>query len=125
MSLDTTGEYLASAQSHLQAARFCFEHDWNGLAGSEAYFSMLASVNALLLARDRPARDSHSGVLNAVYLLFVDELEILEKEAHSVMTNAKNWRRRWHYESREPSQPLVERFVSLAEHVHELAANSA
>ena len=46
MSLDTTDEYLASAQSHLQAARFCFEHDRNGLAGSEAYFSMLASVNA-------------------------------------------------------------------------------
>ena len=82
-------------------------------------------MNALLLTRDRPARDSHSGVLNAVYLLFVDELGILEKEAHSVMTNARNWRRRWHYESREPSQPLVERFVSLAEHVHELAANSA
>lgn len=125
MSLDTTDEYLASAQSHLQAARFCFEHNRNGVAGSEAYFFMLASVNALLLARDRSARESHSGVLNALYLVFVDEFGILEKEAHSMMTNAKNWRRRWHYESREPPQPLAGRFVSLAEHVHERAANSA
>lgn len=124
MSLDTTDEYLNAAQSHLDAARFCLEHGRSGLAGSEAYFSMLASVNALLLVNDRSPRDSHSGVLNAVYLIFVDELGLLEREAHSVMTDAKSWRRRWHYEAREPPEPLAGRFVSLAERVQERAADT-
>ncbi len=61
----------------------------------------------------------------AVYLVLIDELGILEKNAHSVMTDAKNWRRQWHYEAREPPEPLVERFVSLAEQFHELAVASA
>jgi len=122
MSLDTTDEYLDSAQSHLGAARFCFEHDRHGMATSEAYFSMLASVNALLLAKDRSARDSHSGVLNALYLIFVDELGLLERNAHSIMTDAKNWRRQWHYEAREPPESLVGRFISVAEQFHDLAA---
>jgi uncharacterized protein (UPF0332 family) len=124
MSLDTTDEYLDAAQSHLGAARFCFEHGRNGLAGSEAYFSMIASVNALLLARDRSSRDSHSGVLNAVYLVFVDELGLLEKNAHSVMTDAKNWRRKWHYEGRVPPAAPTEQFVSLAERCWALAAEA-
>lgn len=124
MSLDTTDEYLDAAQSHLEAARFCFEHVRNGVAGAEAYFSMIASVNALLLAHDRSSRDSHSGVLNAVYLVFVDELGLLEKNAHSVMTDAKNWRRKWHYEGRSLPTARAEQFVSLAERYWELAAEA-
>jgi len=124
MSLDTTDEYLDAAQSHLRAARFCFEHGQNEVAGSEACFSMIASVNALLLARDRPSRDSHSGVLNAVYLVLVDELGLLEKSAHSVMTNAKNWRRKWHYEGRAPPTALTERFISMAERCRERATKA-
>ena len=85
---------------------------------------MIASVNALLLARDRSSRDSHGGVLNAVYLVFVDELGLLENNAHSVMTNAKNWRRKWHYEGRPPPAALAERFVSLTERCWKRAAEA-
>lgn len=115
MSIESTAEYFDAAQAHLEAARFCMNRDRPGLAASEAYFSTLASSNGMLLALGRSSRNSHSGVLNAVYHLFVREENLLRAEDHSRMTDAKNWRRRWDYEGREAPSEIAERFVFLAE----------
>lgn len=121
MSLESTAEYFEAAHAHLETARFCMDQDRSGLAASEAYFSTLASANGMLMVLGGSPRNSHSGVLNAVYHLFVREENLLSPEDHSRMTDAKNWRRRWDYEGRETPGDLAEGFVSLAERFLEVA----
>lgn len=122
MSLDSTTGYFDAAEAHLETARFCLDHHRPGLASSEAYFSTLASANGMLLVLGYSTRRSHSGVLNAVYHLIVQEEHLLPAEDHSRMTDAKNWRRRWDYEGREAPTDRASSFVELAERFLEVGA---
>lgn len=115
MSLESVGDHFNAAQAHLEAARFCEEQGRSGLATSESYFSTVASANGMFLVLGHSSRKSHSGVLNAVYHLLIQETGLLSAEDHSRMTDAKNWRRRWDYEGREAPGVLAEKFVVLAE----------
>lgn len=124
MSLTSSGEYIGAARSHLEDGRSCFGQGLRGTAVSEAYFSMIASVNAILLKTGHRTRKSHSGVLNATYHILIEKLGLLALEDHSAISTAKEYRWSWHYEAVEPPETDARRSLARAEQVLEVAESA-
>lgn len=52
---------IQAAQSHLNAAAFCLDHDREGLSASEAYYAMFHAIRAWALLEEGEARGDAQG----------------------------------------------------------------
>jgi uncharacterized protein (UPF0332 family) len=105
---------IQNAQSHLDAAEFCLEHDREGLSASEAYYAMYHAVRAWALQTEGKPPGTHKGI--GLFLHRRVEEGRLGAHLRDHFTDAKSSRERWHYESLGPL-PTVDtpKMVSAAE----------
>lgn len=96
---------IQAAQSHLDAARFCFEHDREGLTTSEVYYAMYHATRAWALQKEGEAPGTHKGMGLFIHRLVEDDR--LDSHLRDHFHDAKASRERWHYEGLGPL-PTVE-----------------
>lgn len=108
-------ENLQVARSHHETARFCMENGRPAPGVAEAYFAMLAAVRSLLQSRDLEPGRSHQGVLYLAYQHLVQDRKIIDRNDHSLLQEAKDWRESWHYEGHKPTPKKAREIQQLAD----------
>lgn len=86
---------LRTARTHLNAAHFCVDGNRQGLAASEAYYTMYHAVRAWALREEGEAPRSHKGMGMILYQKLLNEG--LSQRHKRQFDLAFQSRRRWHY----------------------------
>jgi uncharacterized protein (UPF0332 family) len=110
---------LRAAQSHLEAAQFCYEQEQDGLAASEAYYTMYHAVRAWSLRERGEAPRSHKGMGMILYEHLVgSDLVQWHKQQFD---RAFQSRRRWHYKGLgpDPDADLADLLAAAGEMIEE------
>lgn len=103
--MNTNAEfYLRAAQSHLEAARFCFDGEHFGVAIAEAYHSILAAVKVRVLKRGSEPPERHSRSLSLLYHEFVEDGD-LDRDVSRFVHELQAYRDDWTYEADLPESP--------------------
>jgi uncharacterized protein (UPF0332 family) len=103
--MSSFSDALQAAQSHLDAAQFCFEHNREGLSASEAYHAMYHAVRAWALQEEGDAPGTHKGM--GLFIHRRVEQDRLDPALRDQFHDARASRERWHYQSLDPL-PTVE-----------------
>lgn len=98
-----------AATRRIQAARFCLDGDFPGVAVAETYYAMMDLIRGALRRRDIQAK-THSGLETLFFKHFVDAGPI-SKKVHQTFVHAYEARWRWHYRFVEPDRETVEHYL--------------
>lgn len=114
-------QMLNAAQSHCEAAQFCFEHEREGLAASEAYYAMYHAVRAWALREEKEVPRSHKGIGMILYHRLVGHG--LSQKHKRQFDLAFQSRRRWHYMGLgpEPEAEIPALITAAEEMIEEIA----
>ena len=93
-------DVIQAAQSHLDAAEFCFDHDREGLSASEGYYAMFHAIRAWALLEEGEAPGTHKGM--GLFVHRRVEERRLDERLRDHFHDAKASRERWHYENLGP-----------------------
>ena len=105
---DSSNTFNAAGR-RIQAARFCIEGNFPGVAVAETYYAM-ADIVRSALQRKGVEPKTHSGLETLFFKRFVDEGPI-SRNTHQTFVHAYEARWRWHYRFVEPDQETVERYL--------------
>jgi len=97
--------YLRAAQSHLEAARFCYDGEHFGVAIAEAYHSTLATIKVRLLKRGKEPSNRHSRSLSLLYHEFVERGDV-PRDVSRFVHQIQSYRDDWNYEAELPDAPM-------------------
>jgi len=98
-----------AATRQIQAARFCLDGDFPGVAVAETYYAMMDLIRGALRRRDIQAK-THSGLETLFFKHFVKAGPI-SRDTHRTFVYAYEARWRWHYRFVEPNPETVERYL--------------